>query len=303
MDKKIFKVETSTQQRVDKYLASVLKEYSREFVKVLCKNKYVKVNNEYVDPDEKVSDGDIIEVLIPERREYVVGSLKNVEVIYEDEYLIVFNKPAFLKVHPAGKFDRELTLTDLLLEKIPEGVKETWPLSRPFLVHRLDKETSGVMVVAKFPEVQFELSKQFQQRIVKKVYRAIVGGTVGQKTGEISAPIKKYKNVSIISDVGKEAKTLFKVLSVNRDYNVSYLELYPITGRTHQVRTHLSYIGHPIIGDVRYNGLRRICGRIVPRCMLHSYKIKFYHLWRKQWVEFTAELPEDFRYFLLELSL
>lgn len=303
MDKKIIKVETVTQKRVDKYLAEVVKEYSREFFKVLCKNKYVKVNNRYVDPDDKVSDGDVIEITIPEREEYIIGKLKDVEIIYEDESLIVFNKPAFLKVHPARKFDSEPTLMDLLLQKIPDSAKDTWPLSRPFLVHRLDKETSGVLIVAKLPEVQFELAKQFQERLVKKVYRAIVSGIMEEETGEIFAPVKKYKNISLISDAGREAKTLFKVLSTNKEYNVSYLELYPITGRTHQIRTHLSFIGHPVIGDVYYNGTKYIAGKMILRTMLHAYKIKFYHPRRKKWVEYTAELPEDFTCLLSELSL
>ncbi|MCX7941301.1 MAG: RluA family pseudouridine synthase [Endomicrobia bacterium] len=303
MERKTFKVEIDIKQRIDKYLTERIKRFSREYIKVLCKKKFVKVNNKCVDPDEKISRGDIVEVTLPERQDYVIGEIKDIEIIYEDECLIVLNKPPFLKVHPAKKFDTEYTLLDILLEKLPDVVKNNWPLLRPFLVHRLDKETSGVIVVAKLPDVQFDLSKQFQRREVTKVYRAIVTGVVEGSRGEIIAPIKKYKNISVVSDIGKEAKTGFRLLSVNHSFKISYLELYPVTGRTHQIRTHLSFINHPIIGDVYYGGVKEVCGKKVPRVMLHSYKIKFFHPRRKKWVEYTAEPPEDFNYFLSLLSL
>ncbi|MCX7716233.1 MAG: RluA family pseudouridine synthase [Endomicrobia bacterium] len=303
MELKVFKVENNWPvQRIDKFLTQMLKVYSREFVKTLCKKKYVKINGKLCNPDVKVHTGDTIEVSIPERCEYIVSDVKgNIEIIYEDTDLIVLNKPPFLKVHPARKFDTETTLMDWLCKISPEYLQEEWPLQRPFLVHRLDKDTSGVMVVAKTPQTQYFLAKQFQHHKVKKVYRAIVSGVVNVQYGEILAPVRVEKNISKIHPLGKQAKTNFKVLSIKDGF--SYLELYPFTGRTHQIRAHLSFIGYPIIGDTKYGGPSEVKGKILPRYMLHSYRIEFYHTRREQWVKFTAELPQDFKFFLSYLSL
>ncbi len=302
MDKKVFIVDNTEQNnRIDKYLVEKLKIYSREFIKVLCKNKFVKVNNKVVKPSYKVCVGDVIEIEIPQRKDYVVGKIENVETIYEDEDVLVLNKPPFLKVHPAKKFDKDVTLLDLLYSKIPYVKNDSWPLERPFLVHRLDKETSGVIIIAKNPQVQLELAKQFQQREIKKVYRAIVSNVPKIKDGLIIAPIEKRGNISFVSSSGKHAETLFKILSKTEKF--ACLELYPKTGRTHQIRTHLKFINCPIIGDTKYGGVDKIEGKRVPRMMLHAYSIEFYHNRRKQWLKFIAEPPEDFKFFLSYLSL
>ncbi|MFN3550603.1 MAG: RluA family pseudouridine synthase [Endomicrobiia bacterium] len=305
MEKRCFKItEDIKNKRVDKYLKEVLKEYSREYVKVLCKNKMVKVNNRYVDPDKEVSFGDEIEIFLPEREDFVEErnvKVENLDIIYEDDELLVINKPAFLKVHPAKKFDKEITLIDLLIKKFPYLKNKDWVLNRPFLVHRLDKETSGVLLIAKTPKMQFVLSKQFQQREIKKIYRAIVSGEIKISEGEIVAPIKKEKNLSKINFLGKQAETKFKVISSTK--NFSYLELYPKTGRTHQIRTHLKFIGYPIIGDIIYGGVAQINNKNVPRIMLHAYGIEFFDPRSKKCKKFVAEIPEDFKFFLSYLSL
>lgn len=305
MEKKYFKIiENIENKRIDKYLAEVLKDYSREYIKFLCRNRLVKLNNQYVEPDKKISFGDEIEILLPERKDFVEDKnivVRNLNVIYEDEELFVVNKPAFLKVHPAKKFDKEITLIDFLIEKFPSLKNKNWPLKRPFLVHRLDKETSGVLLIAKTPQMQFVLSKQFQERQIKKVYKAIVSGKVKVFEGEIVAPIKKEKNFSKINFLGKQAETKFKLLYSTEKF--SYLELYPKTGRTHQIRTHLKFIGHPVIGDIVYGGIKEINGKKIPRVMLHAYSIEFFDIRSKKWRKFIAELPEDFKFFLSYLSL
>jgi len=304
MERKVIKVKDILEPiRIDKYLSEILKEYSREYIKVLCKNKFVKINNKIIsEPDKKVNNGDEIEVIIPRREDFIEsGQIEGLEIIYEDEDLLVINKPAFVKVHPAKKFDEETTLLDFLLKKFPNFKNSEWPLNRPFLVHRLDRETSGVLLVAKTPQMQFALSKQFQQRQINKVYRAIVSGKVLKKKIEVIAPIKKEKNFSKIDFLGKEAKTEVKVLSLTEEY--SYLEIYPKTGRTHQIRTHLNFIGHPIIGDVAYGGPKKVKDKDVSRVMLHAYSIEFFDYRRKIWKKFVAELPQDFKFFLSFLSL
>lgn len=303
MERKIFKVNHDCiQQRVDKFLAQRINNYSREFIKVLCKKQYVKINGQPTEPDVKLRLGDIVEVFIPERNDYIVsGKVKDIDVIYEDTDLVIINKPPYIKVHPARKFDTDITLLDWLCKVYPQNVEDDWLLNRPFIVHRLDKDTSGVMVIAKTSQAQYFLAKQFQQHQVKKVYRAIVSGSVDITDGEIIAPVRVEKNVTKVHCLGKNAQTKFKVLAVKNGF--SYLELYPITGRTHQIRTHLSFIKHPVIGDVKYNGITEIKGKVVPRYMLHAYQIEFLHPRREQWVSFTAELPEDFKFFLSYLLL
>jgi len=129
MDKKVFKIEEVDQnKRIDKYLVEKLKVYSREFVKVLCKNKFVKVKNKFVEPSYKICVGEVVEVEIPQREDYVVGKIENIDTIYEDGELLVVNKPPFLKVHPAKKFDKDVTLIDLLYKKIPDVKDVLWPL-------------------------------------------------------------------------------------------------------------------------------------------------------------------------------
>lgn len=302
MDKKIFKVEDIiTSVRIDKYLSSKITDFSREFIKTLCNNGLVKLNNKYVKPDTKVRKNDIIEVTLPERKDYIVGEVKDINIIYEDEDIMVINKPAFLKVHPSKNFDTELTLIDILFEKIPSSLKQDWPLNRPYLVHRLDKETSGILLVAKHPQSQYFLANQFKKRNIKKTYRSIVSGEFSQKEGEILAPIEKKRNISTVSAIGKEAITRFKLLK-SKD-NFSYLEIYPLTGRTHQIRAHLSFIGHPIIGDKIYKGVLEINDKKVQRVMLHAYSLEFIHPGRKIWQKYIADYPEDFKFFLSYLCL
>lgn len=301
MEKRVFKVENISPIRIDRYLSSKITGFSREFIKALCNRGFVKLNNKEVEPDTKVKKNDTIEVLLPERKDYVIGSVESLQVIYEDEDILVINKPAFIKVHPSKNFDTETTLIDILYEKMPSSLKQPWPLNRPYLVHRLDKETSGILLVAKNPQSQYFLADQFKQRNIKKIYRSIVSGEFSQKEAEISAPIDKERNISKVSAAGKEAITRFKLLSSKN--NFSYLEIYPLTGRTHQIRAHLSFIGHPIIGDKIYKGITKIADTRVPRVMLHAYSLEFIHPRRKVWQKYTADYPEDFKFFLSYLCL
>lgn len=302
MEKRVFKVEDiSLPVRIDKYLSSKLVDFSREFIKLLCKNGLVKLNDKCVNPDAKVKINDTIEVVLPERKDYIVGKIKDLQIIYEDEDILVINKPAFLKVHPSKNFDTEQTLMDILYERIPSTSKLPWPLNRPYLVHRLDKETSGILLIAKNPQSQYFLANQFKQRQIKKTYRGIVSGTLIQKEGKIFAPIEKEKNISKISPVGKEAITYFKIL--NSKNNFSYLEIYPLTGRTHQIRAHLSFIGHPIIGDRLYRGVLKVDNIKITRVMLHAYSLEFVHPRRKIWQKYIADYPEDFKFLLSYLGL
>ncbi|MFQ3675133.1 MAG: RluA family pseudouridine synthase [Endomicrobiia bacterium] len=294
----MIKIEENIKERVDKFLKEKFGEYSREYIKVLCKKGFIKVNNKITSSSDKVKFGDVIEIVFPERKDIYLNEQEDFETIFEDKNLLVINKPAGLLVHPGKKFDTRKTLLDILCEKYRKLTELCWELERPFLVHRLDKDTSGVMLIAKNPQTQYLLSKQFETRQIKKVYRAIVEGEVKVLSGEIIAPIEKTKNCVKIGDYGKQAKTKFKVIS--RTKKVSYLELYPETGRTHQIRIHTNFIGHPIVGDTEYGGSEKIELRKVDRPMLHSYKIKFIYPDTKKsevekWLEFCAKIPKDFQ--------
>jgi 23S rRNA pseudouridine1911/1915/1917 synthase len=296
----VIKIDQNIKTRIDKFLKERFSEYSREYIKVLCKKNFVKINNKPVSPSDIVKLGDVVEITFPQREEIYLNEQKDFETIFEDKNLIVINKPAGLLVHPGKKFDQRKTLLDILSEKYEKLTNLSWQLEHPFLVHRLDKDTSGIMLVAKNPQTQYLLSKQFETRQIKKVYRAIVDGKLSSKTGEIVAPVEKTKNYVKVSEFGKPAKTKFKVISTTEKF--SYLELYPETGRTHQIRVHTSFIGHPIIGDKEYGGSTIIGTKKVSRIMLHSYKIKFVYpntnlttSEKKKWVEFCAPLPKDFQ--------
>ncbi|MEN3013022.1 MAG: RluA family pseudouridine synthase [Endomicrobiia bacterium] len=302
MEKIKLKVEKiASPVRIDKYLSDKFTNYSREFIKLLCKNQLVKINGQYAEPDFRIKENDEIEISFPHRDEYVVGEVEKLSIIYEDEDILVINKPPFLKVHPSKNFDPEITLIDLLSKKIPQKPDFVWPLNRPYLVHRLDKETSGVLIVAKNPQAQYQISKQFKQRQIKKVYRCMVFGEIKDKEGEIIAPIKKEKHISKVASIGKQAVTRFKLLSFKN--NISYLEVYPFTGRTHQIRAHLSFIGYPLLGDLMYHGVSKIENIKIPRVMLHAYSIEFIHPGRQTWQKYIAEYPEDFKFLLSYFSL
>jgi len=290
--KKGIQVEENS-RRLDIYLSEKFKDYSRSFLQKLIKNGFVKVNsNKVLKADLKLKAGDIVEIEFPEKKK-IFDKLENfLEIVYEDDSILVINKPAGLCVHPAGKFSLEPTLVDFL------GRQEKG-LDRSGIVHRLDRDTSGIMVIAKTPQAQFSLMKQFQKRMVKKTYLGIVHGIFSYKEYEISAPImrsdKDRKKFCI--GPGRDAVTEFKVLKCFNNY--SLLEIYPQTGRTHQIRVHLSSIGHPIVGDKLYGNKKDDA----PRQMLHSYKLKLFHPEEKKQMEWKAKIPDDFLSVLKKLSV
>lgn len=224
-------------------------------------------------------------------------------VIYEDESILVINKPAGLQVHADGKHERK-TLADWLLVHYPElkgiGEGQVLPdgtrIDRPGIVHRIDRETSGILVVAKTQSAFLKLKKQFQDREVKKTYRAFVHGALKTERGIINKPIGSGRGGgaprSSTRPHGKvrEAETVYRVLKAGKD--ASYIEAFPKTGRTHQIRVHLSSVGHPIVGDVLYAPNRpAILG--FARLALHALSISFLHPNGKE-VLFEAPPPADF---------
>ena|SRR3989344_3617321 len=219
-------------------------------------------------------------------------------ILYEDKEILVVNKPAGLLVHPAGK-SKEKTLVDFLLKKYPEiknvGDPSAGGLTRPGIVHRLDKETSGVLIVAKTQRAFDFLKKQFQDRSIKKKYLALVWGKIKRERGMIDSPIGRSRNDARRRLSGhradgklREALTEYKVLK--RGEKMTLLEVYPRTGRTHQIRVHLAGIGHPVVGDKLYAPQRKDFSRLA----LHAVSIKLKNLTGKE-IKIEAPIPSDLK--------
>jgi 23S rRNA pseudouridine1911/1915/1917 synthase len=208
-------------------------------------------------------------------------------IIYEDDDILILNKDAGIVVHPACGHQ-----TGTILNALAGHAKGKF---QPMLVHRLDNDTSGVLVVAKNERAKNSIVKQFQNRAVRKVYLVAVAGCVGENKGRIEAPLGRSPNDRKKIVVGPLAKKMavtdFVVLKRRKEY--SLLEIHPVTGRTHQIRSHMVFIGHPVLGDKTYGGKERIGDRLFLRQMLHAYKIGFNHPGTGKRVEFCAELPVD----------
>lgn len=308
MEKKSFKVEEdSAGLRIDVFLAGQLKDHSRTSLKNLIIEGSVLANNKSVKPHYLLKLDDEIEVAIPSKKDSLLCP-ENIplEIIYEDDDVMVINKQAGLVVHP-GTGNVESTLVNALLYHTRE-LSDVSP-ERPGIVHRLDKETSGVMVIAKNNFTHLELAKQFKEHSIKRRYIALVKGKVEFKEGVIDLPINRHptnrKNMAVsFSPDSRPAQTNYRVIKrldnfppssaksralVHRE-GFTLLELIPQTGRTHQLRVHLSYLKHPILGDAKY-GKKNDFSRLA----LHAKDLGFYHPGKKKFMEFTSPLPKEIK--------
>ena len=279
--------------RIDKYLASNL-DLSRSKIQKLIDEEKVLVNGKVINNSYKVMVDDSI--IVNDKLDYtinIIGEDLPIEIVYEDEYLLVINKKSGMVVHPApGNYTG--TLVNALIYKYNLSNDNL----RPGIVHRLDKDTSGLMVVAKNDKILELLSEMIKERKIKRTYLALVEGTFNHETGTIDAPIgrdEKYREKMKVTAVNsKDAITHFKVLK--RYNNATLLECNLETGRTHQIRVHLSYINHPVVNDSLYG--KKINDNNFGQ-LLHSTKISFIHPITKQLVEKEADAPKEF-YDLLE---
>ena len=277
--------------RLDNFIKEKFPDYSRGYFQRLIKNGFVKINEKHSESGHKIRIGDIVEILFADKEQKILPFQIPLEIIFEDDDLIVINKQPNLVVHPAGCHQMD-TLVNGLLYYCDRKYY-------PFLVHRLDKDTTGVIVVAKNEKSKEFLSKQFQNRNVEKKYLTIVNGIIKEDDGVIETPLGRSrefrKKIVVASTSKKMSKTFFKV--IERFKNATYLEVKPYTGRTHQIRVHLAYIGHPVIGDVEYGKVAAggKSSEIAKRQLLHASNIKFIHPTSKKRVEFSAPLPEDFK--------
>jgi 23S rRNA pseudouridine1911/1915/1917 synthase len=284
---------TDAGARLDRFLADSVDQLSRSRIQVLIRDGFITINGAVPRARHIVRAGDRIVLVEPpvQAIEFVPEKIA-LSVLFEDNDLIVINKPAGIAVHP-GAGRKRGTLVNALLSHCKNlsgiGGKE-----RPGIVHRLDKETSGCLAVAKNDFAHLDLSRQFAARTVEKVYLALVAGKLRRASGTIVAAIARHrfhrKKMTIARDGGREARTDFKVVHSGR--NASMLECRLHSGRTHQIRVHLQHLGHPILGDVVYGGRR--AGNF-SRQMLHGWKLGLDHPRTKKRMHFEAPLPEDFK--------
>ncbi|EIW01010.1 RluA family pseudouridine synthase [Thermoanaerobacter siderophilus] len=278
-------------KRIDVFLAAEL-DYTRSYIKKLIVDGLVFVNGKTVKPSYKVKENDEVVVNIPEAEKIdVLPENIPLDILYEDDDIIVINKPQGMVVHPApGNYSGTLVNALLYHCKNLSGING---ILRPGIVHRLDKDTSGVMVVAKNDKAHISLSNQIKERSVFKKYVAIVEGVIKDEAGEIEAPIGRHpvdrKKMAVIED-GRYALTLYKVLERFKENTL--VEAVIKTGRTHQIRVHMAYIGHPVVGDPVY-GFKKQKFKLEGQA-LHSRVLGFMHPTKGVYMEFEAPLPEYF---------
>ena len=275
--------------RIDKYLSLKI-DMSRSKIQKLIENDLVLVNNKSINSNYKVVINDIIEIEKNETDspENLIPSDIKVDIIYENDDLLVINKPSGLVVHPApGNYTD--TLVNALIGKYQLSNNE----NRPGIVHRLDKDTSGLMLVAKNDFAHERLSSMIEKREVERYYIALVEGVLPSDTGDIDAPIgrdpKNRERMTVTNINSKRAFTHFKVLE--RYKNATLIECKLETGRTHQIRVHMKYIGHPVVNDPVYS---KIVSFNTFGQLLHSYKIKFFNPRDGELLEFMVKPPTEF---------
>jgi 23S rRNA pseudouridine1911/1915/1917 synthase len=301
-------------KRLDQFLSEADLDLSRSQAKRLIEAQFIRLNDRPIKPSTHVRTGDRITGVLPEPTPLSLEpEALPLSILYEDSSIIVIDKPAGMVVHPAAG-NPAGTLVNALIYHCKDLAGINGVL-RPGIVHRLDKDTSGVIVVAKNDGAYRHLTKQFKNRIVEKVYLAVAYGTLGKEEGSIDSDIGRHpserKRMSTRTKRGRPALTQWRVLE--RFKGVTLLELFPKTGRTHQIRVHLASIGHPILGDPLYGRKRRLGGIEDPsirkdlermnRQALHAHRLGFIHPQTGERVEFLSPLPQDMQRVLESLRL
>jgi len=279
-------------KRLDKFLVEALdNKFSRSFIKKLIDEKNILVGETHRNAHYAVSQGETVNITIPDPKSLTLNA-ENIplDIVYEDKDLLVVNKSPGISVHPAGP-----NLTGTLVNALLYHCKDLSGIGgvlRPGIVHRLDKDTSGILVVAKNDPTHINLSGQFKNRTTKRKYIALVRGIVQLDNGRIELPIARRKKditkmgISFVDLKKKNAITNYKVLERFKGFTM--LELSLETGRTHQIRVHLSHIGHPVLGDRMYGSSKGM-----ERHALHAKMLGFFHPSTKKFMEFSSNIPDD----------
>ena len=298
MNEYVFVAENDFGMRLDKYLSEQITDRSRSFISALIKDEKVSVNGKAVSKSYVVKEGDRVCALIPDAALYTaLPENIPVEVVYEDDSLIVVNKPKGMVVHPApGNYSG--TLVNALLYHCEGNLSGINGVLRPGIVHRIDKNTSGLLVVAKDDVAHTSLTAQLKEHSVKREYRAIVYGRLKEAEGRVDLPIGRdtadRKKMTVTYKNSKNAVTNYKVLEELSGF--SYISCVLETGRTHQIRVHMSHLGHPLAGDEVY-GPKKVITKLNGQC-LHAMTLGFVHPKTGEYMEFSSDLPAYFSEFL-----
>ena len=305
-------------QRIDRLLAAALPELSRSRIKGLIETGMLTRGGATIEePSYRVKPGQTFAIFIPELREAEPeGQAMALTILYEDNEVIVLDKPAGLVVHPApGNPDR--TLVNALIAHCGESLRGIGGVRRPGIVHRLDKDTSGVMVAAKTDAAHQGLAAQFADRSIERSYLALVWGRPRQAEGKVDAPIgrspRNRRKMAVVSRGGKTAITLYKVLDSYSAEAVSLVECRLLTGRTHQIRVHMTEVGHPLVGDPLYGrasrerqgrlpAIARTTIKALGRQALHAQSLGFKHPASGKFLKFETALPTDMSHLILTLE-
>lgn len=295
MDKIIFQVEKeNTGIRIDKYLSDNMENISRSYLQKLLKDKSITVNNKAIKANYKVQEGDMVSVSVPEPEEPdILPEEIPLDILYEDDSLMVVNKPKDMVVHPSAGHTSG-TLVNAVLFHCKGNLSGINGIMRPGIVHRIDKDTTGALLICKTDTCHRILAEQLKVHSITRKYRAVVQGNLKDDEGTVEGPIGRHttdrKKMAINYKNGKEAITHYRVLE--RFGNATYIECQLETGRTHQIRVHMASIGHPLLGDTTYGSSKNpyhLQGQA-----LHAMVLGFLHPVTNEYMEFTAPLPEYF---------
>ena len=296
-------------ERLDSWLRGQFPSVSRGAIQRLLEEGHIRVNGRRVKPTHAPRAGERVEVHWPEARPAeALPEAIALNILYEDEALVVLNKPPGLVVHPASGHETS-TLVNALLHHCQGHLSGIGGVARPGIVHRLDKDTSGCMVVAKNDDTHLSLSEQFASRKVEKIYHAIACGEMAREQGDIHAAIARHsshrKCMTVDEAFGREAHTSYRVLQRLNAATLAEARLH--TGRTHQIRVHFKHLGYPLVGDATYGSrqnqrLEELTGYCAPRQMLHAFHLAFTHPRSGKRVHFEGPRPADFLEAIEELK-
>lgn len=292
-------------ERVDKFLSSKLKGVSRSFIQKLIQSRRVLVGKNIINSSGYILRlNDVVQVNFPKEKNKLKPEKKKFEIVFEDNDILVVDKPKGIAVHPASSKNTGALINSFIhkIELEPSG-------ERPGIVHRLDKDTTGLLVIAKNKESLKGLKDQFQKRKVEKTYLTLVHGHIVPTQGQINIPLdrdRKLRTKRTVSIDGKKSITEYKVLEYinHQGEDFTLIEATLITGRTHQIRVHFQAIGYPIVGDKDYSNKKFIQSdrRLgAKRQFLHAYRLGFYHPRTGRWMGFKSELPRDLTDILIRL--
>jgi len=299
MEEHSLKVEAKDQGiRIDKFLASEYQDLSRSFIQTLIENKKITVNENTVDKSYKITKNDFIKIIIEEKESEIKAVEMALDIVYEDQDIIVINKEADRVVHPAPGHHND-TIVNALLAHV-DNLSAINGVKRPGIVHRLDKDTSGLLIAAKNDKSHKSLAQQFKSRTVEKYYYALIEGNLAYEKGKIDAPIGRdpnnRKKMAVRKRRSKRAVSRFKIIEEFKNHTLIQVKIE--TGRTHQIRVHFSYLGHPVVGDQKYGAKNDLNAQ---RQLLHAKKLIIKHPATGEKMKFEAELKEDFKGILAKL--